>query len=280
MKLRNQIYYLINLFYEAKFSIILIIIFFTSSAIIYHNNIENKKFADIRITAIPKADLKSVDVFTLFESEFRDYKNFEMWKKNNIDTKIENQNITGYKLDKNKLVVDRTVIFKNAMTYKRSIYMMIPARSSKEIRDFFSYALFTVDKINTSDVFNIEKKTTKLLKSSDEFFILYAMVKSSVGLNINVNNNDPNEISNIKKLQKSIIPTIKEIEELKKNYNEYKSDDSLDKNISAPLLVINPPENIYNTKIKLSKILFISTLLSLLSIVLVLIYVDYKKNYK
>jgi len=275
MKIKNQIYYLINLFNEAKFIIFFILIFFTSSAIIYYDKLEDKNFADIRITAIPKVNQESVDIFHLYESTFRDTRNFEVWKKNNTNTTIQSQNISGYQLNENKLIVDKSILFKNAKTYSRSIYLTIPANNSKEIRDFFSYAFFIVNKINTT---NSDNKLTKLTsESEDEFFKLYNLIKSSVGLSITIDNKTAEDFLKKKHVKKFIFPDVKEIEKLKNEHDQYMLNKKPVDNF-YPLLLINPPASVYNTKIKLSKLLFISTLLSLLSIVIVLIYVDYKKK--
>jgi len=279
MKIKNQIYYLINLLNETKFVIFFILIFFTSSAIIYYNKLEYKKFSDIRITAIPKVSQESVDVFTLFESTFRDTKNFEIWKKSNTDTEIQSQQISGYQLEKNKLIVDNSIKFKNAKTYSRSIYLTIPARNSKDIRDFFAYTSFIVDKINNSNLFDKKIKSSKLTPT-DEFFTLYTMIKSSIALNLNIDNIPSEDFLNKKYMQQLMHPDVNDIRRLKKIYDDYVLQNNLQETIPSPLLVISPPEGVYSNKIKLSKLLFISTLFSLLSIVLFLIYVDYKKNYK
>jgi len=268
MTIYKQIDHIINLINSTKKIIILILIIVNGLGFVYYKNLKKTYLADIIVTAIPNKIINnSVDIYTIFESYFRDPKNFENWIKlqkeqnGNKDVLINKNEILGYRVDEEKLNIYNRIVFRNAVTLQRSIYLTIPGEDPKVIKNIFLYAIYIGELLN-----NLE------LASDKDIFDIYSVLNN---LKINFNFNLESEFEQKILIDKyfSIIQSLeKELEVLNSNLEAETETRVLE------LVKITPPQNIYTNSINSNKVYFSTTLLSIFLIFIVLIYKDFRKS--
>jgi hypothetical protein len=239
--------------------------------LIYNKNLKKTYFADIIVTAIPNEfKPNAVDVFTIYENYFRDPKNLENWIKlqkeqnGNKDVLINKNEILGYQITEGKLNTYNKIVFRNAITLQRSIYLTVPGEDPKVLKNIFLYALY------------IEKLLNDLKLDPDlRIFDIYKVLNS---LRINFNF-DFEKINDQKVLLDKYFLIIedltKEIEEINLNLNQ---DSDNPKNRKLDFVKVSPPKDIYTNAINPNKVYFSTILLSIFLICIVLIYKDFRNS--
>jgi hypothetical protein len=263
MTVYRQIKHIINLINQSHKEILLILFLINGLGILYFKNIEKKYYTDIIITAMPNvSNIQSVDIYSIFESYFRDVANFEQWK--NLDTNknqevlIENRDIEGYQINDSQLDTNNKLVFRNAVTLQRSIYLTLPAENPVYIKNVFMYAQFIEKKLNSLDFSTKDKNMSQELRLMLE------------RLNINYNVDLKLDLSKDENLM-SFLKILKE-EGASLNQESTKSKINL-----LPFVKVSPPKLIYTNSISINKVLFSSILISLLLVCLLLFYKDFKK---
>ena len=268
MTIYKQIDHIINLINSTKKIIILILIIVNGLGFVYYKNLKKTYLADIIVTAIPNKIINnSVDIYTIFESYFRDPKNLENWIKlqkeqnGNKDVLINKDEILGYRVDEEKLYIYNRIVFRNAVTLQRSIYLTIPGEDPKVLKNIFLYAIYIGELLN-----NLE------LAPDKGIFDIYSVLNN---LKINFNFNLESELEQkilIDKYFRIIQGLEKELEFLNSNLEAETETRVLE------LVKITPPQNIYTNSINSNKVYFSTTLLSIFLIFIVLIYKDFRKS--
>lgn len=269
MNIYKQINHILNLINNTKIIIFLILIVVNGLGLIYYKNLKKTYFADIIVTAIPNEFRpNAVDVFSIYESYFRDPKNLENWIKlqkeqnGNKDVQINKNEILGYQIAEGKLNTYNKIVFRNAITLQRSIYLTVPGEDPKVLKNIFLYALY------------IEKLLNDLkLKPERKIFDIYKVLNS---LRINFNF-DLEQISDQKVLLDKYFLIIedltKEIEEINLNQDSDKT-----KTRDLDFVKVSPPKSIYTNAINPNKVYFSTILLSIFLICIVLIYKDFRNS--
>ena len=271
MNIYKQINHILNLINNTKIIIFFILILVNGLGLIYNKNLKKTYFADIIVTAIPNEFRpNAVDVFSIYESYFRDPKNLENWIKlqkeqnGNEDVLINKNEILGYQITEGKLNTYNKIVFRNAITLQRSIYLTVPGEDPKVLKNIFLYALY------------IEKLLNDLkLKPERKIFDIYKVLNS---LRINFNF-DLEKINDQKVLLDKYFLIIedltKEIEEINLNLNQ---DSDNPKNRKLDFVKVSPPKDIYTNAINPNKVYFSTILLSIFLICIVLIYKDFRNS--
>lgn len=269
MTIYKQIDHIINLINSTKKIIILILIIVNGLGFVYYKNLKKNYLADIIVTAIPnEIRPNAVDVFSIFESYFRDPKNLDNWIKiqkkqnGNKDVLINRNEILGYNITEGQLNTYSKVFFRNAVTLQRSIYLTVPGEDPKILKNIFLYSLYIEELLN-----NLESGSDK------KMFDIYKVLNS---LRINLNF-DLEQMSDKKALLDNYFLVIddltKQIERIKssKEFNSTKSRD-------LGFVKVSPPKNIYTNSINPNQIYFSTILLSIFLICIILIYKDFMKS--
>ena len=188
MTIYKQIDHIINLIYDTKKIIILILIVVNGLGLIYYKNLKKTYLADIIVTAIPN-ELRpnAVDVFSIFESNFRNPKNFDDWIKiqkkqnGNKDVLINRNQILGYNIVDDKIITYNNIVFRNAVTLQRSIYLTVPGENSEVLKNIFFYSL------------HIEGLLNNLIDKDDDEKLDIYKVLNNLKINFNFDLEEANE---------------------------------------------------------------------------------------
>lgn len=269
MTIYKQIDHIINLINNTKKIIILILIIVNGLGIVYYKNLKKTYLADIIVTAIPNVIRpNAVDVFSIFESYFRNPKNLDNWIKiqkeqnGNKDVLINRDEILGYNITEGQLNTYSKVYFRNAVTLQRSIYLTVPGEDPKVLKNIFLYSLYIEELLN-----NLESESDK------KIFDIYSVLNN---LRINFNF-DLEQIGNqrafLDKYFLIIDELTKEIEELNSNQDAGNSETR-----NLDFVKVSPPKNIYTNSINPNKIYFSTIILSIFLICIILIYKDFIKS--
>ena len=269
MTIYKQIDHIINLINNTKKIIILILIIVNGLGIVYYKNLKKTYLADIIVTAIPNVIRpNAVDVFSIFESYFRNPKNLDNWIKiqkkqnGNKDVLINRDEILGYSITEGQLNTYSKVYFRNAVTLQRSIYLTVPGEDPKVLKNIFLYSLYIEELLN-----NLESESDK------KIFDIYSVLNN---LRINFNF-DLEQIGNqrafLDKYFLIIDELTKEIEELNSNQDAGNSETR-----NLDFVKVSPPKNIYTNSINPNKIYFSTIILSIFLICIILIYKDFIKS--
>ncbi|WP_158640704.1 hypothetical protein [Candidatus Pelagibacter communis] len=237
--------------------------------IVYYKNLKKTYLADIIVTAIPNVIRpNAVDVFSIFESYFRNPKNLDNWIKiqkkqnGNKDVLINRDEILGYNITEGQLNTYSKVYFRNAVTLQRSIYLTVPGEDPKVLKNIFLYSLYIEELLN-----NLESESDK------KIFDIYSVLNN---LRINFNF-DLEQIGNqrafLDKYFLIIDELTKEIEELNSNQDAGNSETR-----NLDFVKVSPPKNIYTNSINPNKIYFSTIILSIFLICIILIYKDFIKS--
>lgn len=270
MTIYKQIDHIINLIYDTKKIIILILIVVNGLGLIYYKNLKKTYLADIIVTAIPN-ELRpnAVDVFSIFESNFRNPKNFDDWIKiqkkqnGNKDVLINRNQILGYNIVDDKIITYNNIVFRNAVTLQRSIYLTVPGENSEVLKNIFFYSL------------HIEGLLNNLIDKDDDEKLDIYKVLNNLKINFNFDLEEANEqkiLSNkYYEIINDLFKEVSKINLLDENPIYIKSDD-------INFVKVSPPQNIYTNSININKIYFSTILLSIFLIFIVLIYKDFRKS--
>ena len=270
MTIYKQIDHIINLIYDTKKIIILILIVVNGLGLIYYKNLKKTYLADIIVTAIPN-ELRpnAVDVFSIFESNFRNPKNFDDWIKiqkkqnGNKDVLINRNQILGYNIVDDKIITYNNIVFRNAVTLQRSIYLTVPGENSEVLKKIFFYSL------------HIEGLLNNLIDKDDDEKLDIYKVLNNLKINFNFDLEEANEqkiLSNkYYEIINDLFKEVSKINLLDENPIYIKSDD-------INFVKVSPPQNIYTNSININKIYFSTILLSIFLIFIVLIYKDFRKS--
>jgi len=270
MTIYKQIDHIINLIYDTKKIIILILIVVNGLGLIYYKNLKKTYLADITVTAIPN-ELRpnAVDVFSIFESNFRNPKNFDDWIKiqkkqnGNKDVLINRNQILGYNIVDDKIITYNNIVFRNAVTLQRSIYLTVPGENSEVLKNIFFYSL------------HIEGLLNNLIDKDDDEKLDIYKVLNNLKINFNFDLEEANEqkiLSNkYYEIINDLFKEVSKINLLDENPIYIKSDD-------INFVKVSPPQNIYTNSININKIYFSTILLSIFLIFIVLIYKDFRKS--
>lgn len=270
MTIYKQIDHIINLIYDTKKIIILILIVVNGLGLIYYKNLKKTYLADITVTAIPN-ELRpnAVDVFSIYESNFRNPKNFDDWIKiqkkqnGNKDVLINRNQILGYNIVDDKIITYNNIVFRNAVTLQRSIYLTVPGENSEVLKNIFFYSL------------HIEGLLNNLIDKDDDEKLDIYKVLNNLKINFNFDLEEANEqkiLSNkYYEIINDLFKEVSKINLLDENPIYIKSDD-------INFVKVSPPQNIYTNSININKIYFSTILLSIFLIFIVLIYKDFRKS--
>jgi hypothetical protein len=270
MTIYKQIDHIINSIYDTKKIIILILIVVNGLGLIYYKNLKKTYLADIIVTAIPN-ELRpnAVDVFSIFESNFRNPKNFDDWIKiqkkqnGNKDVLINRNQILGYNIVDDKIITYNNIVFRNAVTLQRSIYLTVPGENSEVLKNIFFYSL------------HIEGLLNNLIDKDDDEKLDIYKVLNNLKINFNFDLEEANEqkiLSNkYYEIINDLFKEVSKINLLDENPIYIKSDD-------INFVKVSPPQNIYTNSININKIYFSTILLSIFLIFIVLIYKDFRKS--
>ena len=270
MTIYKQIDHIINLIYDTKKIIILILIVVNGLGLIYYKNLKKTYLADIIVTAIPN-ELRpnAVDVFSIYESNFRNPKNFDDWIKiqkkqnGNKDVLINRNQILGYNIVDDKIITYNNIVFRNAVTLQRSIYLTVPGENSEVLKNIFFYSL------------HIEGLLNNLIDKDDDEKLDIYKVLNNLKINFNFDLEEANEqkiLSNkYYEIINDLFKEVSKINLLDENPIYIKSDD-------INFVKVSPPQNIYTNSININKIYFSTILLSIFLIFIVLIYKDFRKS--
>ena len=263
MKIYKQVSYIINLIYQSKKEIFLILLLINGLGILYFKNIEKKYYANIIITAIPNlANIQPVDVFSMFEIFFRNVENFEQWKNLNTNKNqkilVENIDISGYQINNEEVLINNKLVFKNAITLQRSIYLVIPAENPIFIKNIFLYSQFIENKLNSLEYFQPghDQFRNEDLELIRRLFLDSYTPRGGEALEID------------------------KLIEFYKKLNDFKYELKLneEKANNLPIVKISPPNLIYTNSISLNQVLFSSILISILLVCVTLLIKDFKKS--
>ena len=270
MTIYKQIDHIINLIYDTKKIIILILIVVNGLGLTYYKNLKKTYLADITVTAIPN-ELRpnAVDVFSIYESNFRNPKNFDDWIKiqkkqnGNKDVLINRNQILGYNIVDDKIITYNNIVFRNAVTLQRSIYLTVPGENSEVLKNIFFYSL------------HIEGLLNNLIDKDDDEKLDIYKVLNNLKINFNFDLEEANEqkiLSNkYYEIINDLFKEVSKINLLDENPIYIKSDD-------INFVKVSPPQNIYTNSININKIYFSTILLSIFLIFIVLIYKDFRKS--
>lgn len=271
----NNIKYLLKLIQHVRYTVLIVFFLFNGLAFVLYKSIDKNYFTDIRVTSIPNKDLgyESSDIFSLYELLFRNNENFLKWKQNYKDSKLLFDDISSYSEKNDRIVPNKVLVFRNATTFNRSIYITISANRDYLIKDFFNYSLFIANILN--DNLN-EKLNSKILNNlvTPDFQTTYSFQLPS-----NLSNANYDEIINF--LRSSSQMSQKDIENKLETIKNILNDDKLKAfKSSENHIIVNPPSNAYTTSAELSTYFYISFFSSILCVCLLLIAKDDKFKFR
>ena len=274
MTIYKQIDHIINLINNTKKIIILILIIVNGLGFVYYKNLKKTYLADIIITAVPNEYRpNAVDVFSIFESYFRDPKNLDNWieiqkKQNgNKDVLINRNEILGYMITEDQLNTYNKVFFRNAVTLQRSIYLTVPGEDPRALKNIFLYALYIEKLLNNIDFDR---------QSEEKIFDIYKVL-NNLRINFNFDLEQVNEQKTLLNKYFTLLDALSEQVENMNNMQIASNNNNKSKIRFLELVKVSPPKNIYANSINPNKIYFSTILLSIFLIFIVCIYKDFRK---
>tara|TARA_B100000787_G_C16136929_1_gene270115 strand:- start:215 stop:1072 length:858 start_codon:yes stop_codon:yes gene_type:complete len=276
MNIYKKTNHILNLISSTKKIILLILIVVNGLGFVYHKNLKKTYVADIIITAIPnEIRSKAVDVFSIFEIYFRDPKNLDNWiniqkKQNgNKDVLINRNEILGYSITESQINIYNKVVFKNAVTLQRSIYLRVPGEDPKVLKNIFLYSLYIEELLNYKD--ELEKKDER---AERQVLGIYKVL-NNLRINFQIDLEQMNDKQQLLNKYFSIINGL--LEEINKA-NSLNEVSIQAKSSDFNFVKVSPPKSIHIISINPNKIYFSTIFLSIFLIFSVLIYKDFTNS--
>ena len=251
MHIYKQIFHIKNLIFNTKKTIILIFILVNGFGLLYYKNLEKVYLADIRITAIPPPEILAVDIFSIYEDAFRNKENFENWvqlqNKNIEEIQISINEILGYQVDEKGLFIYNKLVFRNAKTFQRSIYLTVPAENQENLKDIFLYSLYVADLFNKQEESKRKKFNSQLWLNKLDLILQNLKINYTVDINSTASENERSSEKFLTFLR-SLTDQLRDLDAAENITNAGKIEPSEVQSARqvAPQVVVTPPKSIYS----------------------------------